>query len=358
MRMPRRMRRAPPALVAAAGALLAAGLAFAQTAPEPVGEMRFGAKTGDPAYQLPPGQRLISAFGERPVFSPDGKRIAFIGKSYGDAYEYDLATGKLRNLTSHAPHEGFLRVQYLGDGSLLLLGPRTLGKTRTETRMTSIELFWLDAAATRAPAPLKLKAWEGVATSRETNLIAWAEGRMEPGMALPTATTLKTGVVEVADGAATVTNVREVPIKADCVAEPQDFLPGDKGLAFPCYDFNRSDGRPGTLVLSVDLATKQIKVYPTPANLYGELEGLFPDGRRAFVECTPDRTTSMELCILELRTDNPKYLRLTHIMDYGQWKYGNPVVSPDGLTAAAQIGPAAVEAGVGQGIVLIDLPPS
>jgi len=34
------------------------------------------------------------------------RKIAFIGKSYGDAYELNLATGAIRNLTAHAPHEG------------------------------------------------------------------------------------------------------------------------------------------------------------------------------------------------------------------------------------------------------------
>lgn len=44
-------------------------------------------------------------------------------------------------------------------------------------------------------------------------------------------------------------------------------------------------------------------------------------------------------------------------MDFGRWKYGNPVVSPDGRTIAAQIGSAdVIEAGVGQGIVLMRLP--
>ena len=43
---------------------------------------------------------MLSAFGERAAFSPNGTRIAFVGKSYGDAYEIELATGHVRNLTS------------------------------------------------------------------------------------------------------------------------------------------------------------------------------------------------------------------------------------------------------------------
>jgi len=64
--------------------------------------MPLGDKPGNPIQDMPPGQRLISAFGERPVFSAKGDKLAFIGKSYGDAFEYDMTTGRTRNLTSHA----------------------------------------------------------------------------------------------------------------------------------------------------------------------------------------------------------------------------------------------------------------
>jgi hypothetical protein len=40
-------------------------------------------------------------------------------------------------------------------------------------------------------------------------------------------------------------------------------------------------------------------------------------------------------------------------MDYGRWKYGNPVVSPNGRAIAAQVGSAEV---IDIGVVLIDLP--
>jgi translation initiation factor IF-3 len=65
----------------------------------------------------------------------------------------------------------------------------------------------------------------------------------------------------------------------------------------------------------------------------------------------------MDLCVLELTATAPRYTRITRIMDYGRWKYGNPVVSPNGRMIAAQVGSAdVIDAGVGQGIVIIDLP--
>jgi len=323
------------------------------------GSLPLGNRPGNPTYEMPSGQRLISPFGERPVFSPDGGKIAFIGASYGDAFEYDLATGTVRNLTAHMPNQGFLRVHYLADGSLILAGPHVPAATREETRFKTIELFWLDAAATRPPVPLGITLFEGVATSAISNRIAWAEVTPNgAGLAEAKGTTLKIGDVVVANGGAHVANVREiVTTTADCMIEAQDFLPGDKGLTLPCYNFKPAPGGSMTEVISIDFASKAITRYPTPRNLYGEIEGVFPDGKRTLVECSGDRAAGMDMCVLDLDAKNPLYTRLTHIMDYGRWKYGNPVVRRDGRMIAAQVGSAdVIDAGVGQGIVVIDLP--
>jgi hypothetical protein len=366
----------------AALAMLAIGPASAQGIKgEPaVGPMmpadKASAKPGEPADHLPDGTRLISSFGERPAFSPDGSRLAFIGASYGDAFEYDLATGRTRNLTAHAPHQGFLRIQYLPDGSYLLLGPHQLGKTREETRFGKIELWWMDKEAARPPVRLKIHVHEGIAVSSETNRVAWTEPNpkgVTRALDMKGAT-LFTGDIVVAGGTARLANVREITSEfGDCVVEAQDFLPGDKGLLLPCYHRGTAidtgvkpaagttpatnNFNPLTDVLSIDFTSKKLTTYPTPRNLYGEVEGIFPDGRRALVECTSDRTAGMDLCVLELKTDKPRYTRLTRIMDWGRWKYGNPVVRKDSRQIAAQIGPAdVIDAGVGEGIVLIDLP--
>jgi hypothetical protein len=321
------------------------------------GDMPLGNKPGNPTYEMPAGQRLISPFGERPVFSPDGRKVAFIGQSYGDAFEYDLRTGAIRNLTRHMAHQGFLRVHYLKDGSFILAGPHVPAATREDTRSKTIELFWLDAAATRPPVPLGVTIWEGVATSRLGNRIAWTETTPRGAGNAAKGTVLKTADVRVTATGATLANVQEVTTTTECLTEAQDFLPGDRGVTLPCYHFGVGRGGIATEVISIDFASRRATRYATPPQLYGEVEGLFPDGRRTLVECSGDRSAGMDLCVLELKEATPRYTRITRIMDYGRWKYGNPVVSPDGKTIAAQVGSAdVIDAGVGQGIVLIDLP--
>ena len=317
----------------------------------------LGNKPGNPIQDMPPGQRLISAFGERPVFSPKGDKIAFIGKSYGDAFEYDMATGRIRNLTDHAPSEGYLRVHYLPDGSYVLLGPRILGKTREETRHGRIELFWMDPQAMRAPVPLGVTVFEGIATSPRSNMIAWSQVTPE-GAGKKGSTTIYTGRVVVNGASAKLEDVQKIITTTECFVEAQDFLPGDKGLVMPCYLYGAGPTGVQTKVLSVDFATKKITEHPTPSTLYGEVEGIFPDGKRTLVECAQDRSKGMDLCVLDLDPKKPRYTRMTNIVQYGGWKYGNPVVRPDGRMIAAQVGSAdVIDAGVGQGIVLMDLAP-
>jgi hypothetical protein len=366
------MRRSHISAVAVTGLALLAGVIIAPAgaqSPQP-GALDFsgapladalvaGNAPGDPTYEMPKGQTLISAFGERPVFSPDGQKLAFIGHSYGDAFEYDLRTGKLRNLTSYMPHRGFLRVHYLKDGSFILLGPHEKAKTLEETRHTRIEMFWLDRDASRPAIPMRMTVFEGIATSPVDNSVAWTE--LVPRgvlMSQSKGTLLKTGKVVVENGTARLTDVKEHMTFTDCSTEAQDFLPGNKGITLPCYHIDEAaKGGMRTEILSYDFASREVTRYPTPPELYGEIEGIFPDGRHTIVECSGDRSAGMDLCVLELKPRSPRYTRITRIMDYGRWKYGNAVVSPDGRTIAAQVGPAdVIDIGMGLGIVLISVP--
>src|SRR5262245_62709972 len=49
-------------------------------------------KSGAPEKNPPPCITRLTGFGERAAWSPDGRRIAFMSKSFGDAFEIDLET--------------------------------------------------------------------------------------------------------------------------------------------------------------------------------------------------------------------------------------------------------------------------
>lgn len=320
---------------------------------------QIGFKSGDPFEYLPNGARFISVFGERPVFSPDGQHVAFMGKTFGDAFEYDLRSGEIRNLTSHFPHIGFTRVHYLPDGSYILIGPRTMGASVEETRTGRLELFWMDAEGRKPAVPLGQTIFEGIAVSRSENRISWAtiEPRGRSPLNVQTEGGDGSSTVHVADlrivaGRASLENIKTIASSrwADCALEPQDFLPDNETVVAPCYNITKPEI--SAVVLLKDGDTTRI---PMPDNLYGEVEGVFPDGRRALVECGNHPSQGLDLCLLELG-GSYRYSRLTHVQDYGPYRFSNPTVSGDGRLVGFQYGLASDPFGTGRGILLMQLP--
>ena len=98
-------------------------------------------------------------------------------KSFGDAYEVDVATGIIRLLTHYA-HPGFLRVQFLPNGDYFLIGARTFTDIST-TRSRDQEMWILKADGKPGDhaVPLEHKISEGVAISRTAMKIAWSNTR-------------------------------------------------------------------------------------------------------------------------------------------------------------------------------------
>ena len=71
-------------------------------------------------------------------------------KSFGDAYEVDVATRVIRLLTHYA-HPGFLRVQYLPNGDYFLIGARTF--TDISTTRSRDQEMWILKARLQAGRP-------------------------------------------------------------------------------------------------------------------------------------------------------------------------------------------------------------
>jgi hypothetical protein len=63
-----------------------------------------------PLDQLPANVEVLTHFGERADVSPDNRRVAFMAKSFGDAFVIDLETRVIRCLTCNVPGASFLRV--------------------------------------------------------------------------------------------------------------------------------------------------------------------------------------------------------------------------------------------------------
>ena len=75
-------------------------------------------RTDSPLDHLPPNVEMLTHFGERADISPDNRSVAFMAKSFGDAFVIDLKTRAIRCLTCNVPGAAFLRVMHLSDRRL------------------------------------------------------------------------------------------------------------------------------------------------------------------------------------------------------------------------------------------------
>src|SRR5262245_31040946 len=119
-----------------------------------------------PDRELPAHITRLTLFGERADFSHDGKRVLFLSKTFGDAFELDLGTKALRLLTGHYPHHGYTRALYLANGDILLSGPERFDPKDPGPSRTHCYLYVLDKRRGRRPTPLGTKCSEGPAVSR------------------------------------------------------------------------------------------------------------------------------------------------------------------------------------------------
>jgi len=325
-----------------------------------------------PAQANPPAGSIdnasvLSEFGGRPAFSPNGKRIAFVGHTYGDAFEIDLATRRIRNLTRNIPHHGIVRIQYLPNGDYLVTAPRAQPGPNARAHL---EMWVLDKSLEKGMQPLGQQVFEGIAVSRRTNLIAWTviEPELKPGEAwqigFARPTKRYTAQIAYRGGVPRLVEKREImaQLPRECnFIEPQDFRDADQELVYICMG-QLSDAGVSISVMGTKLPGGESKVYFRRPGEYGEVEGIAPSGQWASVECGKQEKAALpplDICRLELKEDGAISRLVIGTQPGGTRDISNPVVSPDGQWIAFQRSDRNdPDIGGGSGVLLMEIPPS
>jgi len=314
-----------------------------------------GSKKGkSPLDELPAHIRQATRFGQRADFSHDGKRILFIEKTFGDAYEVDLQTNIIRLLTGHYYHEGYVRALYLVNGDILLAGARKFdAEDPVPSRKKYAELWVLKKDLSAPPIPLGEYCYEGPAVSRKNMRIAWTIGGTTPDAVFHMAD------IVYEDGKPKLTNKKRILAKPDLDImkydiETQNLRPPDeKELIFSAY----GDEYKACEVAGLDIETGKVVNCSKAPNRYDEPEGIFPDGKYTLVECDKHNLKgTSNIDIYKLAMDGSgRTERLTFFADYPGYKSSNPAVSDDGRYMAFQYAKKGDWAGVGRGILIFDL---
>jgi hypothetical protein len=344
---------------------LASALLAATALAQPPGDPDRGTLDGTPLDDLPPYIRVLTDFGLRPDWSPDGERIVFLDRApLGDVFELDLTTGATRKLTGGFEHIGFARAYFLPTGDLLLCGP-TSGPLPSESRpeagrFTGV-MSVLRAPFDRPPQPLGISCWEGMASSDVSLRIAWNRSDIDytdPDLV----DRVVYGISEIwagelryeGDRVSLVNVARAVDrtaVSPIAVLEVQDFRAGTEELVFTAY------AHEGGEVMGVDLATGVVTNY-SRSPVYEEAESVAPNGAWVLVERDLDSLAipgPLDIWLLPL-DGSAAWDRLTRFNRYrGGWYASNPAVSPDGTHIAFQLSIDGDVEGEGRGLLLFDI---
>jgi hypothetical protein len=322
-------------------------------------------KQGSPLDALPSNIELLTHFGERADFSPDNQRVAFMDKSFGDAFVIDLKTRVIRCLTCNVPAATFLRVMHLSNGDYILIGPEKFENTHI-SRERDNELWYLSSKPGSKPVRLGNRMSEGAAISKHSMMISFSETHGDHPDLAENNSRLFTAEVDLSGPEPKLINKKQVYESHDdsCILEAQDFYDNDQKMTFTCYVKKPSElasgGQTLARVMGIDLATGKVTDFSKAPGTYNECEGIFPDGKYSAVE--GDRQVAelggthgpgnIDLWKLRLDGTGKDFVRMTHFNDYDGWKASNPVVSTDGKMMAFQVAHSADAAGVGYGVLL------
>jgi hypothetical protein len=235
-------------------------------------------RTDSPLDHLPPSVEVLTHFGERADISPDNRRVAFMAKSFGDAFVIDLETRAIRCLTCNVPGAAFLRVMHLPSSDFLLIGPERfedIGRSRSRDN----ELWFLSRKPGSRPVKLGRRMIEGAAISKRSTKIAFAVGHTQDD-----------SIPEATDGSWSPSSIRQ-PSRPRC--EPSVVFTSDgraatwrrrpfdedRKLTYSCYE---PEGKASAWTL--DLATGERVNQTASIGFYNEPEGIFPDSANTCVE--------------------------------------------------------------------------
>ncbi|MGP4038773.1 TolB family protein [Gracilibacillus sp. D59] len=300
-------------------------------------------------------------YGERPYWSPDGKRIAFIDKNYGDICEIDVETRKVRNLTKNlGDYHSFLRVLYLPNGDYILIGPKQF-KDREVSRHIESELWIMDKDARNPPKPLGRRISEGCGVSTIDNKITYSvHGGNDPNIG--SRRDYKCFVTEIIyseDGPILGPEKLIYENERGRAPEPQDFRFNDSEVIMAEYVGSpwKTPDNWKCVVKGVEVETGKVRTYIDEPLTHNEPEGIFPDGEYICLESSCDYDNfypPIDLWKLKLDGSGER-IRMTGMINHVPWRASNSNVSPNGEWLAFMVNTYTSEAGFGMGLGLLDL---
>jgi hypothetical protein len=301
-------------------------------------------------------------YGERPYWSPDGTRIVFVEKNFGDICEIDLRSRNVRNLTrDNGPYHSFLRVLFLSNGDYLLIGPEKF-EDAEKSRFGRSELWIMDKEAASPPRPLGRVVFEGCAVSTLAPRIAYSvHDRIDPSTGAPEDFEIRVAEIDYSSGDPQLVDKKVVyRTRNGRCPEPQDFRHGDSEIIFAEY-VNRFPRRNTlswkTVVKGVEVDSCAIRVYIDEHLTHNEPEGIFPDGEHICLESSCDFENYWPpIDLWKLKLDGTaRRVRMTQSIDRSPWRCSNSNVSPDGRWLAFMVNTRGDMSGYGRGLGLLDL---
>ena len=304
---------------------------------------------------LPPEIQVLTHFGERADISPDNRRIAFMNKSFGDAFVVDVETKVIRCLTCNVPGAAFLRVMHLRNGDYILIGPDHFEDIHI-SRTRDNELWYLSQAPGSKPRKMGQRMSEGIAISKQSMKVSFSVLPSQDA-SLGEGSRLEVAEVSLTGGEAKLINKQVVHRSPGpkCRLEAQDFYDRDTKMTFTCYEPQGLGS-----AMKIDLATGAVTNLSKAPGSYNEIEGILPGGEYTLVEADRQceklggKRGSGNIDIWKLKMDGTgqDFQRLTFFNDFEGGKASNPVAATDGRFMAFQYARTTDPAGVGYGLLI------